>query len=125
MIEGCGSNGCEYMTGGSVAILGDVGDNFGAGMTGGMAFVYDKKKEFENFVNPNSVIWQIPETSYWKNYLKNLINEHSVETGSKIAQRILENYNEEVKNFQQVCPKEMVNKLTEPLSFKKKISKAI
>ena len=75
VIEGCDSNGCEYMTGGVVVILGKVGDNFAAGMTGGMACVYDKKKEFENYVNPSSVIWQIPETNFWKDYLKNLIKE--------------------------------------------------
>ena len=90
-----------------------------------MAFIYDPNRDFENYVNSNSIIWQLVENDYWKNHLKNLINEHSIETGSKIAQRILENYNEEVKNFQQVCPKEMLNKLAEPISFKKKISKAI
>ena len=47
VVEGCDSNGCEYMTGGTVVILGDVGDNFAAGMTGGMAFIYDKSKELE------------------------------------------------------------------------------
>ena len=47
VIEGCDSNGCEYMTGGNVVILGQVGDNFAAGMTGGMAFIYDEKNEFE------------------------------------------------------------------------------
>ena len=47
VIEGCDSNGCEYMTGGNVVILGDVGDNFAAGMTGGMAFIYDQKNDFE------------------------------------------------------------------------------
>ena len=47
VIEGCDSNGCEYMTGGMVVILGEVGDNFAAGMTGGMAFVYDKSQQFE------------------------------------------------------------------------------
>ena len=46
VIDGCGSYGCEYMTGGTAVILGDVGDNFAAGMTGGMAFIYDKSKEF-------------------------------------------------------------------------------
>ena len=58
VVEGCGFNGCEYMTGGKVVILGDVGDNFAAGMTGGMAFIYDPNKKFENYVNPQSVIWQ-------------------------------------------------------------------
>ena len=59
------------MTGGTVVILGKIGDNFAAGMTGGMAFVYDKKGEFENYVNPGSVVWQTPETNYWKDYLNN------------------------------------------------------
>jgi len=125
VIEGCDSNGCEYMTGGTVIILGKVGDNFAAGMTGGMSFIYDPNKEFENYVNPSSVIWQIPETDYWKNYLKRLINEHYKETQSKIANKILENYNSEVKNFKQVCPKEMLDKLLNPLTSKPKISKAI
>ena len=56
VIEGCDSNGCEYMTGGSVVILGEVGDNFGAGMTGGMAFIYDLNNDFEKKVNPETVI---------------------------------------------------------------------
>ena len=76
VIEGCDSNACEYMTGGSVVILGEVGDNFGAGMTGGMAFIYDLNNDFEKKVNPETVIWQRPETDYWKNFLKNLIEEH-------------------------------------------------
>ena len=54
VIEGCGSNGCEYMTGGTVVILGAVGDNFGAGFTGGMAFVYDADGQFEKRVNPET-----------------------------------------------------------------------
>tara|TARA_B100001123_G_scaffold36726_1_gene37938 strand:+ start:50 stop:3928 length:3879 start_codon:yes stop_codon:yes gene_type:complete len=125
VIEGCDSNGCEYMTGGTVVILGKVGDNFGAGMTGGMAFVYDSNKEFENYVNPASVIWQLPETDYWNNFLENLIKEHYQETQSKIAKKILENFDTELKNFKQVCPKEMLDKLINPLSFKKSILKAI
>ena len=60
------------MTGGNVVILGKVGDNFGAGMTGGMAFIYDPNKEFENYVNSNSVVWQSIENDYWKSYLKDL-----------------------------------------------------
>ena len=125
VIEGCDSNGCEYMTGGGVVILGRIGDNFAAGMTGGMAFVYDPNNEFENYVNPGSVIWQRPETEYWKNYLKNLIDQHFQETQSKIAQAILKDFGNEIKNFQQICPKEMVDKLSNPLFIKKKVSKAI
>jgi len=125
VIEGCDSNGCEYMTGGTVVILGKIGDNFAAGMTGGMAFVYDIKKEFENYVNPNSVIWQIPETDYWKNHLKNLIEKHYEETNSEIAKNILKNFNVEVKNFKQICPKEMLDKLSNRLTIKKQILKVI
>tara|TARA_Y100000590_G_scaffold443725_1_gene573510 strand:- start:4479 stop:8978 length:4500 start_codon:yes stop_codon:yes gene_type:complete len=125
VVEGCDSNGCEYMTGGSVVILGKVGDNFAAGMTGGMAFIYDPNKEFENYVNPNSVVWQEPETSYWQNYLKNLIEEHFRETQSKIAQKISLNFKTEVRKFKQVCPKEMLDKLSNPLSLKYVVSKAV
>jgi len=125
VIEGCDSNGCEYMTGGTVVILGKVGDNFSAGMTGGMAFIYDVNNEFKNYVNPNSVIWQKPETPYWKNCLKNLVNEHFIETDSAVAKKILKNFNKEIENFYQVCPKEMLDKLLNPISLKKIISKAI
>ena len=125
VIEGCDSNGCEYMTGGTVVILGKIGDNFAAGMTGGMAFIYDQNSEFENYVNSNSVIWQEPETNYWRNYLKDLITEHHAETQSQIAYEILENFDKEIKNFKQVCPKEMIDKLSNPLTLKKNISKVV
>ena len=68
IVEGCGAHGCEYMTGGTAIILGQIGDNFGARMTGGMGSVYDEKNNFENFVIPNSIIWQNIETDYWKNF---------------------------------------------------------
>ena len=113
------------MTGGCVVILGKVGHNFGAGMTGGMAFVYDPDQKFENYVNSNFVIWQTPETDYWKNYLKNLISEHFKETQSKIAFKILKNYNNNVKKFKQICPKEILDKLSNPLSLKTRILKAV
>ena len=119
VVEGCGSNGCEYMTGGSIAILGNIGDNFGAGMTGGMAFVYDEKKEFEKKVNSETVVWQRLETQYWKNYLKNLINQHFVETNSKVSEKIIQNFDQELINFYQVCPKEMLDKLENPITNKK------
>ncbi|PDH19021.1 MAG: glutamate synthase large subunit [Pelagibacterales bacterium MED-G44] len=120
VIEGCDSNGCEYMTGGSVVILGDVGDNFAAGMTGGMAFIYDKSGDFENKVNPESVVWQNVETEYWINFLKNLILEHSEETHSKVSKYIVDNFDEELENFIQVCPKEMLDKIENPISLKSK-----
>ena len=90
VVEGCGAHGCEYMTGGTAIVLGEVGDNFGAGMTGGMAFIYDKKNEFENFANPASIVWQPVETDYWKNFLKESIKDFEVQTSSKKAKKILE-----------------------------------
>ena len=125
VIEGCDSNGCEYMTGGCVVILGKVGDNFAAGMTGGMAFVYDPNHEITNYINSESVIWAMPETNYWKKYLKNLIEEHFVETQSKIAEKILSHFNREIKNFVQVCPKEMLDKLSNPFTLEAKKMKVV
>ena len=82
VIEGCSNNGCEYMTGGMVVILGKVGENFAAGMTGGMAFVYDTNNFFPNYVNRDSVVYCKLETSYWENILKKLINCHIKFTNS-------------------------------------------
>ncbi len=118
VVEGCGSNGCEYMTGGSVVILGNVGDNFAAGMTGGMAFIYDLNNEFEKRVNPETVIWQRLETEYWINYLKKLIIDHYNETESILSKNIIDNFEHEVNNFFQVCPKEMIDKLKNPIIAK-------
>ena len=124
IIEGCGAHGCEYMTGGFVFILGEVGDNFGAGMTGGMAFVYDKKNNFENYVNPASVIWQRVETDYWKKFLKENLLDFSKDTNSKVAKKILNNFEIELKNFKQICPIEMLDKIKNPISLKPHIKKA-
>jgi len=123
VIEGCDSNACEYMTGGTVVVLGDVGDNFGAGMTGGMAFVYDINNQFEKKVNPETVIWQKPETKYWIDSLKNLVEEHFLETNSNLSKKIIDNFDKEFLNFIQVCPKEMIDKLENPISEKPTIKK--
>jgi len=121
VIEGCDSNGCEYMTGGTVVILGNVGDNFAAGMTGGMVFIYDKTNEFEKKVNAETIIWQNIETEYWINLLKKLILEHSEETGSVLSKSIINNFDKEINNFIQVCPKEMINKIENPITSRPKI----
>ena len=112
------------MTGGTAIILGPVGDNFGAGMTGGMAFIYDEKNEFENFVNPASIIWQSVETEYWKKFLKENIKEFKFKTDSEKAKRILENFEIEIKKFKQVCPIEMLDKLDKPISLRPHVKKA-
>jgi len=119
VVEGCGSNGCEYMTGGTVVILGDVGDNFGAGMTGGMGFVYDPDNIFDNKANPETIVWQKLETDYWKNNLQKLVQKHHEETNSVVSKKIIDNFKTEIKNFYQVCPKEMLDKLVNPITNKK------
>ena len=124
VVEGCDSNGCEYMTGGNIIILGDIGDNFGAGMTGGMAFIYDPENQFDKKVNPESVVWQTPETKFWIEHLRKLIQEHAIETNSTISKKIVENFENEINNFVQVCPKEMLDKLKNPISNKKLVGQA-
>jgi len=116
VVEGCGSNGCEYMTGGTAVILGPVGANFAAGMTGGMAFVYDSDDTFQHQVNPESVIHQRIETDYWEERLLGLLREHALETGSAHAEEILAHWHRERERFWQVVPREMLSRLEQPVT---------
>ena len=115
VVEGCGSNGCEYMTGGAVAILGPVGDNFGAGMTGGMAFLYDPLDELDGRINPESVVHIGLETPHWEGVAKQLVADHAAATQSAFAERLLADWSVEKTKFRQVCPKEMVSRLEHPV----------
>ncbi len=117
VIEGCGSNGCEYMTGGVAVILGKIGDNFAAGMTGGMAFVYDAEEEFPARVNGESVVWQRLGTPHWEGVLRALVEEHVRETQSRFAAQLLLDWERESRRFWQVVPKEMLTRLPEPLTL--------
>ena len=92
-------------------------------MTGGMAFIYDKSKQFEKKVNPETVVWQNVETEYWKEFLRNIIEEHFKETNSKLSNEIIKNFDKEILNFVQVCPKEMLDKLKHPITTKSPIKK--
>ncbi|MGN0932796.1 glutamate synthase large subunit [Falsigemmobacter intermedius] len=116
VIEGCGSNGCEYMTGGVAVILGSIGANFGAGMTGGMAYLYDPEGTAEDHVNGETLLTCGLGHSHWEAQLKGLIERHYAETGSRKAGEILQNWASERGNFLQVCPKEMLVHLPYPLS---------
>ena len=116
VIEGCGSNGCEYMTGGTVVILGTVGANFAAGMTGGMAFVYDKDNLMSARLNGESVIAQRIAVGHYETMLRNLVIEHHRETSSPHAEQLLVNWDREVRNFWQIVPKEMLHRLEVPVS---------
>lgn len=114
VVEGCGSNGCEYMTGGMAVILGPVGANFGAGMTGGMAYIYDEAGLFEHRVNPEAVIWHRVQVPHYAAILRALVEEHAAETQSAFAQQLLVHWQREIGKFWQIVPKEMVNKLEIP-----------
>jgi len=116
VVEGCGSNGCEYMTGGVAVVLGRIGANFGAGMTGGMAYVYDPQGVAEDFMNSETVLTCAVAHPHWEAQLRDLIQRHHAETGSRIAERILGNWVAERANFLQICPKEMLPHLAHPLS---------
>jgi len=116
VVEGCGANGCEYMTNGTAVILGPVGDNFGAGMTGGMAFIYDSDGSFADHVNDESIVYQPLKSAYWERVLKGLIEEHVAETHSIFAEEILTHWTQEREKLLQVCPKEMINRIAHPLS---------
>ncbi|WP_417838209.1 glutamate synthase large subunit [Tritonibacter scottomollicae] len=116
VIEGCGTNGCEYMTGGVAVILGTIGANFGAGMTGGMAYLYDPEGTAEHLMNMESLVTCPLTVDHWEAELKALVERHLVETGSRKAAEILQHWDSEKQHFLQVCPKEMLNKLPHPIA---------
>jgi len=111
VVEGCGANGCEYMTGGIAVVLGAVGANFGAGMTGGMAFVYDAGASFERRANGESIVWQRLASAHWEAVLKDLIAAHAAATDSNWSQGILDDWDRARGKFWQVVPKEMLERL--------------
>jgi glutamate synthase (NADPH/NADH) large chain len=120
VIEGCGSNGCEYMTGGVAVILGSIGANFGAGMTGGMAYLYDPDGEAMVNMNLETLVTCPVTVAEWEHELKSLVQTHAHETGSRKAAAILQHWDLEKGNFLQVCPKEMLDKLSFPLGIEDK-----
>jgi glutamate synthase (NADPH) large chain len=124
VVEGCGSNGCEYMTGGTAVILGPVGDNFAAGMTGGMAFVYDTDDDFEHRINVESVIYQRIAVPYWEEVCRSLIAEHRQATQSDWAASILADWEVERVRFWQIVPQEMIARLEHPIDEKAAVSAA-
>jgi len=115
VVEGCGANGCEYMTGGVAVVLGKVGANFGAGMTGGMAFVYDPDGSFERRANPDSIVWRRLSSMHWEGVLLDLVREHAQRTDSKWAKGLLEDWDRTAGHVWQVVPREMLGRLSHPL----------
>ncbi|WP_019517480.1 glutamate synthase large subunit [Sphingomonas sp. Mn802worker] len=115
VVEGCGANGCEYMTGGTAVVLGEVGQNFGAGMTGGMAFVYDASGRFARNANPESIVWQRLASDPWADKLRALVEAHARATDSRWSKGLLEDWDAALAHFWQVVPKEMLTRLPHPL----------
>ena len=113
VIEGAGDHCCEYMTGGRVVVLGETGRNFAAGMSGGVAYVWDKNHNFDYFCNMDMVeINLVDDTSYRKE-LHELIRQHYLYTGSKLARTMLDDWSRYVEDFIQVVPIEYKRVLQE------------
>ena len=115
VVEGCGSNGCEYMTGGVAVVLGKVSANFAAGMTGGMAYLHDPEGASMPLINLDTVVCVPVSEGHYLDQLKGLVERHMEETGSRKAAEILQHWEDERGNFLQVAPKEMLDKLAVPL----------
>ncbi|MDY6167732.1 MAG: glutamate synthase large subunit, partial [Escherichia coli] len=106
VVEGIGDNGCEYMTGGIVCILGKTGVNFGAGMTGGFAYVLDESGDFRKRVNPELVeVLSVDDLAIHEEHLRGLITEHVQHTGSQRGEEILANWSTFATKFALVKPK--------------------
>jgi len=112
VVEGVGDHGCEYMTGGTAVILGDTGRNFAAGMSGGVAFVYDVNGRFPANCNLEMVDLD-PVSGEDEAGLKELIHKHYLNTGSTVARFMLEDFDNQVKNFIKVFPKDYKKALSQ------------
>ncbi len=106
VVEGVGDHGCEYMTGGHVVILGKTGRNFAAGMSGGTAFIYDPEHQFHHNCNLSMVDLDSIVEDEDRNLLETLLENHARYTGSQVASRILENFEENLALFTKVMPKD-------------------
>lgn len=113
VIEGAGDHCCEYMTGGRVVVLGETGRNFAAGMSGGVAYVWDKNHNFDYFCNMDMVEINLVEDSQYRKELHELIRQHYLYTGSKLARTMLDDWNRYVEDFIQVVPIEYKRVLQE------------
>jgi glutamate synthase (NADPH/NADH) large chain len=104
VVEGAGDHCCEYMTGGRVVVLGETGRNFAAGMSGGVAYVWDKSHNFDYFCNMDMVEINLVEDSVSRKELHELIHQHYLHTGSTLARTMLDNWQQYIEEFIQVVP---------------------
>ena len=113
VIEGAGDHCCEYMTGGRVVVLGPTGRNFAAGMSGGVAYVWDKNHDFDYYCNMDMVEINLVEESSRRKELHELIRQHYLYTGSKLARAMLDDWPRYAEDFIQVVPIEYKRVLQE------------
>jgi len=106
VVEGVGDHGCEYMTGGRVVVLGDVGRNFAAGMSGGIAYVWDRTGDFAYYCNQALVGLEPVEDPRSIRELKQLVEQHFFYTASRLAKRVLDDWQESLPSFVKVIPLE-------------------
>ena len=113
VVEGVGDHCCEYMTGGRVVVLGQTGRNFAAGMSGGVAYVWNKDGNFDYFCNMEMVELSLIEEAGYRKELHELIRQHYLYTGSKLARTMLDDWNRYADQFIQVVPIEYKKVLQE------------
>ena len=124
VLEGAGDHCCEYMTGGRVVVLGPTGRNFAAGMSGGVAYVWDKIHNFDYFCNMDMVEINLVEETQYRKELHELIRQHYLYTGSKLARTMLDDWQRYVEDFIQIVPieykrvlqEEQMNKLRQKIA---------
>jgi glutamate synthase (ferredoxin) len=106
VVEGVGDHGCEYMTGGRVIVIGPTGRNFAAGMSGGIAYVYDDSGQFEKLCNMEMVELELPEIFKPEDVatIRQLLENHAKYTGSTRAKAILDDFEKEIRWFIKVMP---------------------
>ncbi|WP_196808419.1 glutamate synthase large subunit [Natrinema sp. J7-1] len=113
VVEGVGDHGCEYMTGGVVAVLGETGTNFAAGMSGGVAYVYDPDDEFEAKANTGMVSLHDSLEEKDERMLRRLVENHVAYTGSERGRRLLDNWERALEAFVKVMPDAYYEAITE------------
>ena len=124
VVEGAGDHCCEYMTGGRVVVLGETGRNFAAGMSGGVAYVWDKHHRIDYFCNMDMVEINLVEDSVARKELHELVRQHYLYTGSKLARQMLDDWQHYIEDFIQVVPieykrvlqEEQMNKLKQKIA---------
>ncbi len=113
VVEGVGDHCCEYMTGGRVVVLGQTGRNFAAGMSGGVAYVWNRDGNFDYFCNMEMVELSLIEEASYRKELHELIRQHYLYTGSKLARTMLDDWPRYADQFIQVVPIEYKKVLQE------------